>query len=256
MQDIPSFADMGFFSFLLKPEPKTEIPPLLVDMHSHFLPAIDDGAENIQETLKLLKSFEDRGYKKIITTPHIIQDLYENTPDTIFPVLEKVRAALKESGSSLQIEAAAEYFLDDRFIEMLDAGQQFLTLKDNLILVETGFLNEPAYLRDVLFKLRLKGYKPVLAHPERYVYLQTKKEKLEELFYSGVLLQINTMSLGGYYGPPALKLAEWMIENEFVHFLGSDCHRTRHLEPLEKAYKSKAYHKLRELPLRNDSLLD
>lgn len=246
---------MGFFSFLLKQEPKREHPPIQVDMHSHFLPGIDDGAENLEESLKLLKTFEERGYQKIITTPHIIQDLYENSAETIFPVLEKVRAALLEIGSSLKIEAAAEYFLDDNFIAMLESGHSFLTLKEHYILVETGFMNEPAYLREVLFKLRLKGYKPILAHPERYHYLQQKKEKLEELFDSGVKLQINTMSLGGYYGPPSQKLAEWMIEQGFVHFLGSDCHRSRHLEPLEKAYKSKGYQKIRELPLLNDSLL-
>lgn len=246
---------MGFFSFLKKQPPKPEVPPLQVDMHSHFLPGIDDGAENLEESIKLLKTFEDRGFRKIITTPHIIQDLYENSAETIFPVLEQVRKALRESGSSLQIEAAAEYFLDDNFISLLESGHSFLTLKDKYILVETGFMNEPAYLRDVLFKLRLKGYKPVLAHPERYLYLQTKKEKLEELFDSGVKLQINTMSLGGYYGPPAQKFAEWMIGQGFVHFLGSDCHRSRHLEPLEKAYKSKGYQKIRELPLLNDSLI-
>lgn len=247
---------MGFFSFLLKSESPKEIPqPIKVDMHSHFLPGIDDGAQNMEESLKLLKAFEDRGFEKIITTPHIIQDLYQNTPETIIPVLEKVKEALKNSGSKLNIHAAAEYFIDDNFIEMIERDEPLLTLKDNLILVETGFMNEPAYLRDVLFKLRLKGYKPVLAHPERYLYLQTKKTKVEELFDSGVYLQLNTMSLGGYYGPPAQKLAEWMIEMEFVHFIGSDCHRTKHLEPLEKAYQSKAFKKVRELPLLNDTLL-
>lgn len=248
---------MGFFSFLLKSNQadSEQKEPIQVDMHSHFLPGIDDGATNLEESLKLLAAFEKRGYRKVITTPHIIQDLYANTPETILPVLEKVRAAWKETGSSMEIEAAAEYFIDDRFIEMLEEGQPLLTLKDKLVLVETGFLNEPAYLREVLFKMRLKGYKPVLAHPERYLYLQTKREKVEELFDSGVYLQLNTMSLGGYYGPPALKLAEWMIEQGFVHFLGSDCHRTKHLEPLEKAYQSKPFKKLREQTLLNDTLL-
>ncbi len=248
---------MGFFSFLLKnPGPEQNgTEPLRVDMHSHFLPGIDDGASSMEESLKLLGEFESRGYRKIITTPHIIQDLYANTPETILPVLEKVREELKARGSALQIEAAAEYFIDDRFIEMLENGEKLLPLKDNLILVETGFLNEPAYLREVLFKMRLKGFKPVFAHPERYLYLQTKKEKVEELFDSGVYLQLNTMSLGGYYGPPAQKLAEWMIEQGFVHFLGSDCHRVKHLEPLAKAYQSKGFKKLREQTLLNDSLL-
>jgi tyrosine-protein phosphatase YwqE len=101
--------------------------------------------------------------------------------------------------------------------------------------------------------MRLKGYRPVFAHPERYLYLQNKKEKLEELFDSGVFLQINTMSLMGYYGPVAQKYAEWMIEQGFVHFLGSDCHRTRHLEPLKKAISSKGYKKLMDLELMNPS---
>jgi protein-tyrosine phosphatase len=247
---------MGFFSFLLKSDSKAVPPPepVLVDMHSHFLPGIDDGATNLEECLKLLKTFEDRGFKKIITTPHIIQDLYENTPETILPVLEDVKKALKESGSGLEIHAAAEYFMDENFIQLLETDAPLLTLKDKLVLVETGFMNEPANLREIFFKMRLKGYKPVFAHPERYMFLQNRKEKLEELFDSGVYLQINTMSLGGYYGLPALKLAEWMIEQGFVHFLGSDCHRERHLEPLAKAYKSKAYKKLREMPLLNDTL--
>lgn len=247
---------MGFFSFLFKdPNPTPPPEPLKVDMHSHFLPQLDDGAISMDECLQLLKWMEDRGYEKIITTPHIIQDLYQNTPETIFPALEKVRAALKESGSKLRIEAAAEYFIDDQFIAWLEADQPLLTLKDNLVLVETGFLNEPAYLREVLFKMRLKGYKPVFAHPERYLYLQIKKEKLEELFDSGVLLQINLMSLSGYYGPQAQKFAEWMVDQGFFHFVGSDCHRPKHLEPLAKAFQSKTFKKIREQTLLNDTLL-
>lgn len=248
---------MGFFSFLFKDDSrKNEGPlPLRVDLHSHFLPGIDDGAVDLEESLSLLKYFEDQGYEKIITTPHIIQDLYQNTPETIFPVLEKVKIALKESGSNLKIEAAAEYYIDDRFIEWVEADEPFLTIGDKYLLVETGFLNEPIYLREVLFKLRLKGYKPILAHPERYLYLQTKPEKLEELFDSGVFLQLNIMSLGGYYGKPAQDFAKMMIEKGFVHFLGSDCHRTRHLEPLQAAWKSKLYYKLREQMLLNDTLL-
>jgi len=248
---------MGLFSFLFKDD-KGKLPPplpLKVDMHSHFLPGIDDGAQHLEESLALLKTFEDRGYEKIITTPHIIQDLYQNTPDTIFPALAQVKEALKASGSKLQIHAAAEYFIDDQFIAWLDADVPLLTLKDQYVLVETGFLNEPVYLREVLFKMRLKGYKPILAHPERYLYLQTKPEKLEELFDSGVLLQINTMSLGGYYGKPAFDFAKMMIDKGFVHFLGSDCHRVRHLEPLQAAYKSKLFAKLREQTLLNDTLL-
>jgi tyrosine-protein phosphatase YwqE len=245
---------MSFFSFFSRSSPVHQDGKWLkVDMHGHFLPGIDDGAVNLEESLRLLENFEERGFEKIIATPHIIQDLYQNTPETIFPVLEMVRTALEEKGSSLQLEAAAEYFIDDHFIEMLEAGEPLLRLFDNYVLVETGFINEPAYLRDVLFKMRLKGYRPVFAHPERYLYLQNKKEKLEELFDSGVFLQINTMSLMGYYGPVAQKYAEWMIEQGFVHFLGSDCHRTRHLEPLKKAISSKGYKKLMDLELMNPS---
>lgn len=248
---------MGLFSFLLKDDSKKKpaLPPLKVDIHSHFLPGIDDGAVDLEESLRLLQYFESKGYEKVITTPHIIQDLYHNSPGTILPVLDTVKNALGESGSKLKIEAAAEYFIDDRFIEWVEKDEPFLTLPGNYILVETGFLNEPVYLREVLFKLRLKGYKPILAHPERYLYFQNKPERLEELFYSGVFLQINFMTLCGYYGKPATDLAKWMVEHEFVHFLGSDCHRTRHLEPLEQSFQAKLYGKIRELPLLNDTLL-
>lgn len=248
---------MGLFSFLFKSETEKapKVQPILVDMHGHFLPNIDDGSSGVEESLAMLRFFEDRGYKKIIATPHIIQDLYGNTPETIKEAHDRVLAALPESGLSIKLEAAAEYFIDEQFIEWVEQGVPLLTLKDNLVLVETGFINEPVYLREVLFKMRLKGYKPVLAHPERYLYLQTKPHKLEELFDSGVLLQVNLMSLAGYYGPPAQKFVEWMLEMGFIHFLGSDCHRTKHFEPLQKALSSKLYHKIMELPLLNDTLL-
>lgn len=248
---------MGIFSFLLKDnkeEKKPDLPSLKVDLHSHFLPGLDDGAVDMEETLQLLQFFEKQGYEKVITTPHIIQDLYHNSAETIFPVLEQVRQALKEAGSQLKIEAAAEYFIDDRFIEWVETDHPFLTLPGNYILVETGFMNEPVYLREILFQLRLKGYKPILAHPERYMFFQIKPERLEELFHSGVCLQMNLMSLAGYYGKPASDLAKWMIDHEFVHFVGSDCHRLRHLEPLAAAFSSKLFARLRSLPLLNDTL--
>lgn len=249
---------MGIFSFLFKEsneEKKPELPPLKVDLHSHFLPGLDDGAVDMEESLQMLQFFEKQGYEKVITTPHIIQDLYHNSAETILPVLEQVRKALKETGSQLKIDAAAEYFMDDRFIEWVETDHPFLTLPGNHILVETGFMNEPVYLREVLFQLRLKGYKPILAHPERYMFFQIKPERLEELFHSGVCLQMNLMSLAGYYGKPATDLAKWMIDNEFVHFVGSDCHRMRHLEPLASAFSSKLFARVRALPLLNDTLL-
>ena len=204
--------------------------------------------------MTMIRTFAQRGYTKLITTPHIIQDFYNNSPETILPALELVRAAIKAEGLPIELHAAAEYFLDEAFIERVDTNEPLLTFGTNYVLFETAFLNEPVYLRDVIFKLILAGYKPVFAHPERYQYLFGKMDRLEEIYDSGALLQINLLSLLGYYNKPAQDIAEWLIDKEMVAFAGTDCHKPKHQEAMQALAKNKHYNKLLTQPLRNHGL--
>ena len=248
---------MGIFSSFFKPKVKPAdagfINPVHVEFHSHLIPGIDDGVEKIEQSIEILRVWSEMGYKKVITTPHIMGDFYKNGPENILPKLELVRAALKENKIDITIDAAAEYMIDDMLEQKIDE-KKILTFGSNHVLVELSFNEEPRNFKEILFKLRVEGYKPVLAHPERYPFYGQQKDKYNELFESGILFQINIFSLVGYYGPQVQKTAEWLIEKKMVNMIGSDTHGIRHLTVLQTAVNSKNYQKICELKLLNYEL--
>jgi protein-tyrosine phosphatase len=225
-----------------------------VDMHSHFIPGIDDGAQTMEDSLNLIRYFHELGYKKVITTPHVMSDSYRNTPEIILGGLEKVRLALKENNIPIEIEAAAEYYMDYDFEEKIDSGK-LLTFGDKYVLVELSFVNPPDNMNHIFFKMITNGYKPILAHPERYSFWHKTFEKYEEIKEKGVLLQLNLNSLTGHYSIDTKKVAQRMIDANLVDFLGSDCHHVGHTELMKHVVYEKALHQLMASgKLRNASL--
>ena len=214
---------------------------LKTDIHSHFIPGIDDGSPDMDTTISLIKEMQQLGFKKVITSPHVMSDFYQNTSETILSGLNKVRSELKAQAISIEIEAAAEYYIDFEFEQRI-GKEKFLTFGGNYILVELSFIEEPRNLFDIIFKLQLEGYKVVLAHPERYVY--HRMEDYNELKNRGVLLQINLLSLIGYYSPQVQKKTEKLIEENLVSFVGTDCHNMHHAQLYEKCQTKKAWHDL------------
>jgi protein-tyrosine phosphatase len=202
------------------------------DMHSHLIPGIDDGSPDVATSIQLIKGLSDLGYKKIITTPHIMWDMYKNTPETILPGFNVLKNELKKNNLQIEFEVAAEYFLDDYFDKLIDSDTALLTFKDNLVLVEFSFVKEPIELKAILFKLQIKGYQPVLAHPERYLYFGAKKYWYEEIKDTGCLFQLNLLSLGGFYGKAPVELAHYLIKQKYINLIGTDLHNFRHLELL------------------------
>jgi len=240
---------MSFLSEIFK-RSKTNTPAdlsvLKCDVHSHFIPGIDDGAETMEDSMALIKSFYDLGYKKVITTPHILTDGYPNTPEIILDGLEKVRVALKHENIPIQMEAAAEYYIDFDFGRKIEE-EKLLTFGKNYLLFEISYLNPPDNLEQIIFKLLTSGYKPVLAHPERYNFWHHTFEKYEQLKEKGLLFQLNINSLTGYYSRAAKKVAERMVEKNMVDFLGSDCHHSGHVNLIKRdAVYEKELHKLIE----------
>jgi len=248
---------MGLFGNLFKSKPKQAdsdfINPITTEFHSHLIPSIDDGVEKFEQSIEVLRTWSEMGYKKVITTPHIMSDFYKNGPENILPKLEELRILLKEKNIPIEIHAAAEYMIDDLLEQKIETSK-LMTFGNNYVLVEMPFSDEPRNLKKVLFNLRVNGYRPVLAHPERYGYMAIKKEKYEELFESGILFQINIFSLIGYYSPQIQKTAEWLIEKKMVSMIGSDTHGPRHLPVLQAAVRSKNYQKICELKLLNNEL--
>ncbi|MGE0562675.1 MAG: tyrosine-protein phosphatase [Flavobacteriales bacterium] len=219
--------------------PSIDFSVFKVDMHSHLIPGIDDGSPNMDASIEMIREFKAMGYKKIITTPHVMSDYYRNTPETILGGLEKVREELKKRQIDFEISAAAEYNLDDGLEAIID-NKNILTFGDNLVLFELPFMQEPRNFQEIVFKFQTNAYKPILAHPERYSFWHKDFEKYEELKSNGVLLQLNLLSLTGHYSPDVKKVAEKLVDANMIDFVGTDCHRMDHLEII-KSYSNTKY---------------
>ena len=250
---------MGFLNNLFgrKEEklPPFDLSTLKVDMHSHLIPGIDDGSANMDETIAMLAKFESLGYQKVITTPHIMSDYYRNTPEIILSGLEKVKEAISTHNLKIKFEAAAEYYFDETLLERLAKKEKLLTFGDNYVLFEFSFHSEPNQVDKLFFELLTQGYKPVLAHFERYAFLFGKIEKAAEWREKGINIQLNINSLGGQYGPEVVAQSKALIDNGQVDFVGTDCHRMDHLMILEQNLSKPYIHKFESLNLKNASLL-
>lgn len=226
--------------------------PLHTDVHSHLLAALDDGVRNHEEAIELVRNFYSLGYRKLITTPHVNSDYYRNEPSSIRQTLHDLKNLVAKENIPISIEAAAEYYLDEELMKKVEARESLLTFGQMHVLFETNFLNEPYQLNDFIFQVITQGYKPILAHPERYAYMTM--EKAEELRDRGALLQINIPSILGYYSKPIQRLAIKFIEQGWVDLLGSDCHNQNYIHVLEAAPRDRYFRKAVDLPLLNNTL--
>lgn len=206
--------------------------PIVTDIHSHILPGIDDGSPDIETSILLVEGLIKLGISHSIATPHIIGDLYRNNYDTINNALTALRNALEEKQLKFKINAAAEYMLDAYFLELLQKKVPLLTLKNNLILTEFSYAERPFNVENIVFAVITEGYQPILAHPERYAYYHNDYKQYHHLADLGFLLQVNLLSLTGYYGKAVAKAAAYIIKNKLVSFTGTDLHHLRHLDAL------------------------
>ena len=228
-------------------------------MHSHVLPGLDDGAETLAHSLDLVKALREIGFRKLVMTPHIMGDFYKNTPEGIRAALALLREAAQAAGlGDVELDCAAEYYLDEFLGRKLADGTEMLTFggEKRYLLFETSYMNEPLNLLEIVFELKAGGYRPVLAHPERYTYLYGRFSELEKLRKEyGVLMQLNLNSLAGYYSPAAQKVSEQLIDAGMVDFVGTDAHHLRHTDTLLRKTLLRPYmEKLLRLPLLNKEL--
>ena len=202
------------------------------DMHSHIIPGIDDGAQTLNDSIALAKKFKALGFKKLIATPHIMADYFRNTPETINRGLDRLRNGLAEIHLDLEIDAAAEYYLDET-LEKKIKQKEVMTFGSNYLLFELSYINAPQNLFNIIKLMQDGGYKPVLAHPERYPYYYGSFDSYQQIKETGCMFQMNSIALTGYYGSGAKKVAEELVENHMVDFIGSDMHHLKHAAALE-----------------------
>lgn len=208
---------MIFNIFKSKPTLKELIPRGFVDIHSHILPGIDDGAKNIKESSKLISEMKKLGFSKIIASPHTYPGLYNNTNKSILDSYNKIKDL------DCHIEYSSEYLIGEYLIRMAEE-KSILTIKDNYVLVEMSYLGRPSSMEEVIFKLIINGYSPVLAHPERYTYIHDNYKSYYNLKSRGCKFQLNLLSLSGHYGKNILKVSEKLLNDNLIDFIGSDVH--------------------------------
>lgn len=204
--------------------------PVSLDIHSHILPGIDDGSPDIETSIELIRGLYDIGIRRSIATPHIIGDMYRNTPEIINNALEKVKAACKKAKINMQLSAAAEYMIDDYFLSLLKSKAPLLTLHKNILLTEISYATPPVNLEVIASNILAEGYRPILAHPERYFFYHRNFDQYYRLREMGFLLQVNLLSLTGYYGSGAKKAARFILEKDLASLVGTDLHHHYHLD--------------------------
>ncbi len=221
------------FNFLHK---KAKGPARLcfnTDIHCHIVPGVDDGSPDAQTSADLIERMQRWGITRIFASPHVTQYTFENTPGTIEPAMAELKTELTARGNNISIDHSAEYRLDDMFNDVISGGRP-MTLPDNYLLIENPFVQEPWNLDELVFDLLVKGYRPILAHPERYPYYFNKKKRYSDLHQAGLLFQINILSLAKAYGKEECKIAEYLIKEGLVDFAGTDLHHSRHADYIDK----------------------
>ena len=235
---------------------KVVIPPLKVDVHSHVLPGIDKGAKTIRQSIDLIAQLSQLGFQKLIITPHVMWGYYPNSPQQIRERAALLRSYLEDEKITIEIEVAAEYYLDEHFMKELLSPNSMLTFKNEVgqefLLFETERIRESKHLLEAIKRIKRKGYIPVLAHPERYIYLQSNRILVHQLISLGVLFQVNTISFAGYYGKEAKDLADYLSVAQMISFLGSDCHKEEQLEIMENVMQTTHYQQI----IRSKSILN
>ena len=209
----------------------------MTDWHSHVLPGVDDGIKTIDDSIEALRHFDEKGVRTLWLTPHIMED-YPNTTDRLRERFEELRQAWD---GRLQLRLASENMLDSLFEERL-AARDLLPIGENgdHLLVETSYFSPPMGMDGMIDDIMSAGYYPLLAHPERYTYMnEADYNRLRE---KGVRMQLNYVSLVGGYGETARKKSVWLLKNGYIDAVGSDIHRLKSNQTLIGERPSKKEH--------------
>ncbi len=246
-----------FFGLFKKNKPADAVGDfsfLGTDMHSHLVPAVDDGSDSVETSLELLRGFVDMGYRKIITTPHTRPEYFPNSQADLKAGFERLKKVLDKTDLPIEVEMASEYFIDYEFQQQQDINN-LLTFSGKHLLIELSTYQAPPNLFETIFQLKIKGYNLILAHPERYGYYASDFEQFEKLKDFGCQFQVNLLSLTGHYGKPPRDLAMKFLKQNMVDFLGTDMHNVQHLQGIKAILSdAKLMRLIREYEFRNAAL--
>jgi protein-tyrosine phosphatase len=230
------------FFFSRKRGPHSDFSEIGLDMHSHLIPGVDDGARDVADSINIITGLKELGFQHLITTPHTLQGIHPNNRESLTAGHALLDGQLPEG---IVVNLSSEYYLDEQFEEQLNE-KSVMPMPGNRLLIEFSQISRPLDLEERIFDLGIKGYQVVLAHPERFVFFHRQFEYYSRLKEMGVELQLNALSLTGHYGKNIKVVAEKLVEKDMVDFLGTDIHHVRHLEVLKTVPGTKAFTRLIE----------
>jgi protein-tyrosine phosphatase len=232
------FNILSLFSFA--PRVKGDFSAIGIDMHSHLLPAVDDGATSVAHSLLMINALSDMGFNTLYTTPHSIKDLYPNTLESLESSFREIKDSVPDG---IILDYSSEYFLDELFLENLQK-KRLKPLPGKRLLIEFSMVSMPLNLGSQFFDIHMQGYQIVLAHPERYIFFQKNFDALSRLKDMDIEFQVNALSLGGYYGDNVRQTADKLIRKGWIDFIGTDTHHENHLQALRKIPGTRSYQRL------------
>lgn len=209
---------------------KERSPSSMIDIHCHILFDIDDGARDVDETMNMCSIAAEDGITAIIATPHYIEG--ESTNAHLHDRLSMINHELKNRSMNLCVLPGNEIYLGLDTYEHLKQGRCLSLNHSRYVLVEFSMMEIAKYVSDALYNLRIKGYIPIIAHPERNVQIMEKPQLLYDFIIEGCLVQINSTSLIGLSGKEARRTAELLLKHRMVHFIASDAHSSKHRKPV------------------------
>lgn len=207
----------------------------LCDLHCHYVPSVDDGVRSYEEGVLLCQRLAEVGYATVVATPHMRPGMFDNDKPQLTAAFARFREATAKESGMPELGLAAEHFLDDTFMERLGRDETLPYPGGHAALIEFPPARFPLGLEDCLFRMRVRGLRPVIAHPERYTPLWTSSEPLRELLDRGAIALLDTMSLAGKYGRKPKAAAERLLEDGLYYAACSDTHKPADVDTLAEA---------------------
>lgn len=247
---------MGFFGNIFKTKKEQVKLFYHTDVHCHILPGVDHGSQSIEQSLEMLRAEQEMGISHVILTSHVTAVTFENTRESLMDAFLKLKDAVTDEGLNIDLSLSAEYRMDEYFDKEY-AADHLIPMPGNHILLENSFQQELMNLDDLLFDMQVKGYKTILAHPERYTYYSRRRKRYEQLHNAGARFQINILSFTGYFGEEARDSALWFAKNGMIDYLGTDMHNIKHAHIIMDYLCSKEWKRLSkeiEPTVKNDMI--
>jgi len=222
---------------------RNQIQHVQVDIHAHLIPNLDDGPKSMEESVSLIRGLIELGYETLYATPHVYEEYYPNDRLDVLAGFEALQRTIKRLKYDIKLFPAAEYFLDEHFLKLLEK-KELLAISNKYLLVEDAFYERKDLIENYVFQILVNGYRPILAHPERYLHIAKNKDRFTKLKEMGCLFQLNLLSPTGYYGTEVKRLAKYLLKKGYIDFVGTDLHNEPQLKQLRQFKVSNTYRNL------------